>query len=240
MTLDMLPLADIQAPSTRHGTPADSGPAASGCHPGEQREIKSGWGGRRAGAGRKRRLVQDPPPLVIAPGVQWYCARTGLNAEDLADASLRELGFVVFLPRELRLGRRRNGVAAPSRMLPLFPRYLFVQLDLQQAGWRAVYSARGIDWLFCSAPERPMPVPQAAIDLVLAQCAPNGVIYPPSPRVPYAPIPRGAKVQILDGPFAGFVGVCQLSHAKRVALLVEMFGGQRRIEIRRNDVKVVT
>lgn len=61
---------------------------------------------------------------------RWYAVYTKTGAENLAEGHLQRQGFRVYLPRyrkERRHARRITLVKAP-----LFPRYLFVELDLDR------------------------------------------------------------------------------------------------------------
>lgn len=239
-----------------HRSVTDLPTAPQGFHPGcgshtaaEPEISKFGWGGARAnsggarkGAGRRRREVIHPEPINPNPGLRWYCVRTAFQQELVADIELRRAGFVVYLPAELRAAARtRSGEirrGSYDRIVPLFPRYLFVQFDISDDHWRTIVKLRGVERIFGCTPEHPTPVPQRAIDILLEQCAPNGVIYPPKARQ-FDPLPIGAEVEILDGPFTAFHGICMLSAPKRVRLLVEIFGRSTEVELTHAQVREV-
>ncbi len=74
--------------------------------------------------------------------VRWYAVRTQPNQEARAEHQLQRQGFATFLPRigkSVRHARKLRQVRAP-----LFPGYLFVQLDLTRDRWRAVNSTYGV------------------------------------------------------------------------------------------------
>ena len=83
---------------------------------------------------------------------RWYVAHTKPGAERLAEGNLERQGFHAYLPRA-RL-RKRGARGASTVTVPLFPRYIFIQLDLENAPWRAVNSTYGISKLV-SFGERP-------------------------------------------------------------------------------------
>jgi transcription antitermination factor NusG len=97
---------------------------------------------------------------------QWYVAETHPCAEQYAVVHLRRQGFEPFLPtcRVWRVGR---GGAGMEHVLPLFPGYLLVPLDLAGAGWRRVNGTRGVRRLLGNNPEWPVPVDDRAMDLLL-------------------------------------------------------------------------
>ena len=59
---------------------------------------------------------------------RWYVVHTQPNGEGRANLNLRRQGFATYLPRYAR--RRRHARRQETVQRPLFPRYLFVGLDL--------------------------------------------------------------------------------------------------------------
>jgi transcriptional antiterminator RfaH len=81
-------------------------------------------------------------------GANWYVAHTHVHAEAKAAINLARQGYSVFLPRYCK--RRRH--ARRIEMIvsaPLFPRYLFVLIDLASQRWRAIESTFGVHHLVC-------------------------------------------------------------------------------------------
>src|SRR3546814_4907858 len=67
---------------------------------------------------------------------RWYVAQTQAQGEERARLNLERQGFRTYLPRyrrERRHARRRDVVQAP-----LFPGYIFIELDLEQSPWRSI------------------------------------------------------------------------------------------------------
>ena len=65
---------------------------------------------------------------MIAAGPRWYVVQTQANAEHKAVAHLGRQGFTTYLPRYLK--RRRHARRVDIVPRPLFPRYLFVSIDV--------------------------------------------------------------------------------------------------------------
>jgi transcriptional antiterminator RfaH len=59
----------------------------------------------------------------------WYVVQTQINAEAKAARNLLRQGFAIYLPRYLK--RRSHARKIEKVPAPLFPRYLFVQIDLE-------------------------------------------------------------------------------------------------------------
>jgi len=72
----------------------------------------------------------------------WYLVYTKPRQEGLAQENLARQGYGVYLPR-VRLMRKRQG--RPVAIIePLFPRYLFIQLDTQSDNWGPIRSTFGV------------------------------------------------------------------------------------------------
>src|SRR3989304_7459176 len=88
---------------------------------------------------------------VPGPGAdkmpRWYVVHTPPQSEARAKANLERQGYEVYLPRcrkWRRHARRADIVAAP-----LFPRYLFLRLDISCDRWRPVLSTFGVCAFVC-------------------------------------------------------------------------------------------
>ena len=155
--------------------------------------------------------------------MRWYVAYTQPNAEWKAVAHLRRQGFEAYLPlcRAIRRHARRQEVVRR----PLFPRYVFVGLDLAADRWRAVNGTVGVGRLVCHG-ERPAPLPDAVVAALRAGEDAEGLVSLSS-LVLFDP---GARLRVLDGAFAGKTGrYVAMSAAERVVLLFDLIG--REVEV---------
>jgi transcriptional antiterminator RfaH len=57
-----------------------------------------------------------------------------------------------------------------SQLLPLFPRYIFVGLDLEEKSWRSINGTRGISNLLMSSEIRPAILSQITIGKKRMNC----------------------------------------------------------------------
>ena len=71
---------------------------------------------------------------------------------------LARQGFETYLPRYLK--RRRHARRVEMLPAPLFPRYLFVAIDMATQRWRSISSTIGVTQLVCAG-DVPAPVPLA-------------------------------------------------------------------------------
>jgi transcriptional antiterminator RfaH len=159
--------------------------------------------------------------------VPWYVARTKAWQERKAAASLTQRGIRVYLP-ELRKRRRCSG---EQRGEPLFPNYLFANLDLGTDQWLAARSAPFVAY-FLAQGDEPIPVPDGLVEdlrLRAEQSAHEG-------RLPFQP---GDRVRITQGPFKDFEGIFQahVSGQRRVQILLDFINRQVRLTIGDTHVK---
>lgn len=168
------------------------------------------------------------------PAFRWVCVHTGAGQENLAQTHITALGLPAWLPRW----------RSHERVRPLFPRYLFAQVDLNAALWPRIFRQPGVVTILGTRStrlERPATVPVRVLDLLWRQCAPDGVIYPPEPAPVdrTTPIPPGASVLLASGAMVGLTGMCQWSDGKRVRLLMEILGRGVAVTVPRASVEAV-
>ena len=84
--------------------------------------------------------------------------RTQPHRETQATRQLDNQKFRVFVPRILK--SRRHARKFETIRAPLFPRYIFIALDLGRDRWRSVNGTLGVDRLLTRGGE-PEPVPVA-------------------------------------------------------------------------------
>ena len=75
-------------------------------------------------------------------GSRWYVTQTRPHAETKAAEHLRRQGFAVYLPRYLK--QRRHARRVERAAAPLFPRYVFVSIDLATQRWLSIDSTIGV------------------------------------------------------------------------------------------------
>jgi transcriptional antiterminator RfaH len=115
-------------------------------------------------------------------------------------------------------------------LVPFFPGYLFVRLDLTLDPWRSINSTVGVVQLVMQG-EKPAPAPRGIVETLISACDESGVIIW---RADLAP---GQQVRLLDGPFVGLIGqLDRVSDADRVCVLLEIMGGRTPVFVSRQSV----
>ena len=154
--------------------------------------------------------------LALEGNERWYLVHTQPHSERKAALHLGVQGFKTHFPqiqKTIRHARRLMTVRAP-----LFPRYVFLILDLGRDRWLSVRSTVGVSSLF-TCEERPVAVPQGVVEALVARTDEAGL------ALFDAGLAMGQTVRILSGPFADFVGTLQrLDAAGRVRVLLTMMG----------------
>jgi transcriptional antiterminator RfaH len=154
---------------------------------------------------------------------RWFVAHTHPHAEAKATAHLDRQGFEIYFPRYLK--RRRHARRIETVAAPLFPRYLFVAIDLGAQRWRSIYSTVGVSRLVCHGDD-PSPVPVGIVEGLKQRQDADGFIKLDS-RPPFRP---GEKIRVLDGAFSSCLGLFEgMAERERIAILLDLLGRKVRV-----------
>jgi transcriptional antiterminator RfaH len=155
----------------------------------------------------------------------WYAVHSKPRQEATAELNLQRQGFTTYLPR-IRVRKLRRGEWVKA-VEPLFPRYLFIQLDPAVDNTAPVRSTRGAVGLVRIGNDlRPVPDDVIAYLKLAEDSAGHLRLVDDWPHRP------GDRVQILQGPFAGLTGVYQMQLAEcRALLLIELLGRHNEVQV---------
>jgi transcriptional antiterminator RfaH len=154
---------------------------------------------------------------------RWYVVQTQPHAETKATTHLVRQGFATYLPRYLK--RRRHARKIETVAAPLFPRYLFVAIDMATQRWRSIHSTVGVSHLVCNG-EEPAAVPPAVVAALQGREDATGFVRLER-RARFGP---GDQVRIVDGVFADSLGLFEgMADRERVAVLLDLLGRKVRI-----------
>jgi transcription elongation factor/antiterminator RfaH len=154
--------------------------------------------------------------LALEGDERWFLVHTLPKGERRAELHLEAQGFRTHLSqiqKTVRHARQLRTVWAP-----LFPRYIFIILDLGRDRWLSVRSTVGVSSLF-TCNDRPVPVPAGVVEALIERTdEANLTLFA-------AGLTKGQTVRILSGPFADFVGTLErLDESGRVRVLLDMMG----------------
>lgn len=159
----------------------------------------------------------------------WYVVYTQPQSEHRALHHLMRQGFETYFPsyrKTRRHARREAEVEAP-----LFPRYLFVRLELTTHKWQAINHTRGVTRLICLNGE-PSPLPGGAIEEIQSRQDDTGMIEMTTPE-----FVKGRPYRIGEGPFEDFTGIfAERIDKNRVVLLLNLLGREIRIDTPARDL----
>jgi transcription elongation factor/antiterminator RfaH len=166
--------------------------------------------------------------LALEGDERWFLVHTHPRGERRAELHLGWQGFRTHFPtiqKTIRHARQLRAVRAP-----LFPRYIFLILDLKRDRWLSVRSTFGVSSLF-SCDDRPVPVPEGIVETLIQNTdEANLTLF-------NSGLTTGQTVRILSGPFVDFVGELErLDDTGRVRVLLEMMGTAVPVALRRTAI----
>jgi transcriptional antiterminator RfaH len=154
----------------------------------------------------------------------WYVVHTHAHAEAKAAFNIGRQGYSVFLPRYRK--RRSHARKIDIVPAPLFPRYVFVAIDLAVQRWRAIESTFGVSHLVCHG-DKPAIVPDQVIVGLKDRIDADGYVQLDRPVL----VP-GDKVRVRHGTFHNSLGLYEgMSDRERVTILLDMLGRMVRVVI---------
>jgi transcriptional antiterminator RfaH len=172
-----------------------------------------------------RLAIEQPEPssLTNTPSRRWYVAQTHVHAETKATFHLGRQGFEVYLPRYTK--RRRHARRVDTVAAPLFPRYLFVSVDMATQRWHSIRSTIGITKLVTNG-DVPAIVPPAIIEGLKRREDANGFV-----QLEHRPrFASGDKIRVLEGAFCDALGLFEgITGQERVAILLDLLGRKVRV-----------
>jgi transcriptional antiterminator RfaH len=154
----------------------------------------------------------------------WFVVRTKPQAEEKAARHLANQGFAAYLPRYRRRIRhaRRNIIV----LRPLFPGYLFVDLDPAHCRWRSINGTVGVHEILTNG-DAPLAVSEAIVAEIRSREDETGAVklVPPAFR-------PGQVVRLTEGPLADVSALFEeMRDENRVVLLVSLLGRKVRMQV---------
>lgn len=163
----------------------------------------------------------------------WRAVYCKAGQERRAEAQLENQGFEVFLPRIRVRIRGRTGMRA--RVLPMFPRYLFVHLCAHAEDWSTIRSTRGAIGLVRFGDRVPS-VPDEFIEMLQKRQGDLGAVDM-SEAMEIRP---DDTVEITDGAMTGLRAIFQArSGEERVIVLLKLLEHERKVELPAGSIKKV-
>lgn len=152
---------------------------------------------------------------------QWYVVYTKPKGEELARSHLTLKGIEAFYPQLLL----PKSLPKHRRIVPLFPNYLFVQVQISEEYHYVIWSP-GVKRLV-GFDGTPTPLDEEVVRLLMQQASPEGIIAARSNLM------AGQEVTITAGSFNGLVGIIQHppDARGRVNLLLNLLSRQVKVAV---------
>lgn len=148
---------------------------------------------------------------------RWYVVNTLPHQEARAEIQLRQQGYRPWLPTVRRT--RRHARRIETIRAPLFPGYLFVELDVDAQPWSPINGTFGVRRLIADR-DRPAPLPADFVRALRDTIDQDGDVAPPE-----LALNPGERVRLVAGPFVDCVGtLLRMAANGRVALLLSVLG----------------
>ena len=152
---------------------------------------------------------------------QWYVVYAKPRREEFACSHLRRKGLEVFFPRlALPNPRPRQG-----QIVPLFPNYLFVHLQLSKE-YNYVLWSPGVKTIV-NFNGSPPSVDEGIINLLKNQADREGIIKG------HSNLTTGQEIRIKGGPLDGLIGIIHdpPNARGRVSILMQLLSRQVKVEV---------
>jgi transcription elongation factor/antiterminator RfaH len=163
--------------------------------------------------------------LELGENERWYLVQTLSKGEFRAQFHLHAQGFRTYLALYQKTTRHARQVRTVRA--PLFPRYLFVVLDLARDRWLSIQGTFGVSSLI-RCDDRPAPVPVGAVESLIERADEANLTQLDDG------LRLGQQVRILSGSFADSVGtLVRLDDNERVRVLLKMMGSEVPVSIDR-------
>jgi transcriptional antiterminator RfaH len=157
---------------------------------------------------------------------RWYLIHAKPGCETVAQANLERQSYRVYYPRLLRRLRSRGRWV--ERIGPLFPRYLFLHLDVGREALGPVRSTVGVANVVRFGCDYTV-VPDAVVLSLKDRADPQTGLHRLNDERVLAP---GSSLRIVAGVFEGLEGVFQRESAdERVVVLLKLLGQETSVQI---------
>jgi transcriptional antiterminator RfaH len=159
----------------------------------------------------------------------WVLIYTKARQEIKANENLQKQGFKTFLPL-ISPNNKDSGINYP---VPIFPRYLFAQINLTSDNWTVINSSYGVSQIVMFSEEF-TPIPNNIIKFIQNKLDESGIYKEEVLEVDYQ---KGDSVYIKDGGFAGVDAIFLSKKSKdRVRLLLKLLNTNIVTEIKESNI----
>lgn len=157
---------------------------------------------------------------------RWYLVHTKPLGEADARSNLERQGYEIYFPRLLQTVRRRQRWC--EQIGPLFPRYLFLNLDEGRQSLKPAHSTPGVATIVRFGSRYATVSDNIIVQLQTRADGESG-LHRLAGRSPLSP---GTSVRVVEGPFEGLEGVFECeTGSDRVLVLLNLLGHDARVQV---------
>ena len=153
----------------------------------------------------------------------WYLIQFKPNAHKLAERNLTRQGFKTFIPLQEVTNRTVSGFV--NVLKPLFPGYMFVNINTKSDSWQKINSTAGVSRIVtfgCT----PRPLPTGFVPSLRIRCNTFGKFLSSEKLV------KGKSIKLLTGPFANMIGtIDKIDSDKRIWVIMELMGQKTKLNV---------
>jgi transcriptional antiterminator RfaH len=172
--------------------------------------------------------------MLNAAKSHWYVLTSKPREEQRAYDNLTTQGYEVFLPKMVQVTKKKG--LKKIALKPLFPNYLFIQLDKQVANFNAIRSTRGIGSFVRFG------LNQATIDHGIVNAIKKRIACDKQDKILTELLEhrQGDPVELTEGSFEGLKAIYQAkSGVERSVLMVNMLGEERQVILKNEEFEKV-
>ncbi len=159
----------------------------------------------------------------------WVLIYTKARQEIKANENLQKQGFKTFLPL-IAPSNKDSDFNCP---VPIFPRYLFAQINPNLDNWASINSSYGVSQIVMFS-KNLTPIPNDVIQLIQNKLDKSGIYKEEVSEVDYQ---KGDSVYIKEGRFAGVDAIFLSKKSKdRVRLLLKLLNTTVVTEITKSNI----
>jgi transcriptional antiterminator RfaH len=169
--------------------------------------------------------------MLNAANSHWYVLTSKPREEQRAYDNLTMQDYEVFLPKIAQVTKKKG--LKQTALKPLFPNYLFIQLNKQLANFNAVRSTRGVG-IFIRFGLNQATIDNDIINAIKKRIGCDKQDKTLAELIEYC---QGDAVELTEGSFEGLNAIYQdKSGLERSVLMVKMLGQERQVIVKKSRV----
>lgn len=166
----------------------------------------------------------------------WHVATVKQFSERVAEKDLGVKGFTVFLPKYYTEQSSRGMRTWTERCY--VPGYIFVRFDPEvDEHWPNINFARGIRTLLYSSAEKPAPIRDVVMNVLIDRCNGDRVKAEELDAALSRVFPVGSTVRVVAGALEGHVAKVVWSAEDRLKIMLSVFGRATKVSLSSRSVE---